>query len=124
MEKVKKRKVYVAVTAVILLLCIALLIILNLCGAGVPCIFRKLTGWQCAGCGNTRAAISLLKLDFKAMIEYNLLFPLELIYVAWVCFSFSRNYIKTGKATYTTPHISMDIIVLAVMSIWWVVRNL
>ena len=121
---VRKRKIHIAVIVTVLLLCCALLIILSLCGVGVPCIFHKLTGWQCAGCGNTRAAIALFKLDFKGMIEYNLMFPLEMIYVGWMCFSFSKNYIKTGEATYSTPHISMDIIVLAVILIWWIVRNL
>ena len=42
--------------------------------SGVGCMFRYLLGIRCAGCGLTRAYISLFKLDFISAFEYHSLF--------------------------------------------------
>ena len=45
-----------------------------------PCLFRNLAGWECPGCGMTRAVLSLLRGDLAAALHYNrmvvLVFPL------------------------------------------------
>ena len=33
-------------------------------GVGLVCIFNKITGLHCSGCGMTRAVVSLMNLDF------------------------------------------------------------
>lgn len=38
---------------------------------GVPCLFHKITGKYCPGCGITRMCLNLLKLDFKAAFRSN-----------------------------------------------------
>lgn len=38
---------------------------------GIPCIFNKLTGLYCPGCGATRTIISLIKLNFYQALRYN-----------------------------------------------------
>jgi len=44
------------------------------------CLFRNLTGWECPGCGMTRAILSLLRGDLATALHYNrmvvLVFPL------------------------------------------------
>ena len=45
---------------------------------GVTCPIRFLTGVSCAGCGMSRAWLSLLKLDFAAAFAYHPLFWLPL----------------------------------------------
>lgn len=37
----------------------------------IPCPIRFLTGVSCPGCGMTRAALSLLRLDFSAAFHYH-----------------------------------------------------
>ena len=44
------------------------------------CLFKNIFGVNCWGCGLTRAAVSVIQLDFKGAVEYNwrilIVFPL------------------------------------------------
>ncbi|MBR3249075.1 MAG: DUF2752 domain-containing protein [Clostridia bacterium] len=61
---------------------------------GIPCIFNKITGFYCAGCGITRAIYSLIKLDFYQAFRYNMLviilLPFGLVYLVY-------KYLLKGK---------------------------
>lgn len=35
------------------------------------CLFRNITGWECPGCGMTRALVSLSRLDVVGAWHYN-----------------------------------------------------
>lgn len=102
---------------------VAIFYILAKMGIGIPCLFYQITGWQCPGCGNSRAALALMGLDFKGALGYNLLFPLEFGYIGWVLFHCCRNYLRGKGFFYKPPVIGIDIGVLAAVLGWWVVRN-
>ena len=102
---------------------VAVFCILAKMGIGFPCLFYQITGWQCPGCGNSRAAMALLRLDFKGALGYNLLFPLEFGYIGWVLFYCCRNYLRGKGFFYKPPVIGIDIGVLAAVLGWWIVRN-
>ena len=57
--------------SIILLAGILYAVFVRLTGLAVPCIFRTLTGWQCPGCGITRACLSLLKGEIRTSFSYN-----------------------------------------------------
>ena len=40
---------------------------------GIPCVFRKLTGYICPGCGMTHALAEILNGNYKSAWEYNAL---------------------------------------------------
>ena len=103
---------------------VALIYILARHGIGVPCLFLKLTGFQCPGCGNTRAALALLRLDATAAFGYNPLFLLEFFYLLWVLFHCCKSYLKGGRFSYTSPALWLDAAILVVLLAWWVLRNL
>ena len=88
------------------------------------CPFNALTSLRCPGCGNTRAALALLRFDFREAIRQNLLFPLEFFYIGWVYVFSSISYIRRGRFGYTPPCRAFDITVLALVLVWWVVRNI
>lgn len=102
----------------------ALYCALALHGWGIPCIFYRLTGFQCPGCGNTRAALALLQLDIAAAMRYNLLFPLECFYLGWVIFQSCREYLRGRAFAYPMRWKWLDIATMAAVLIWGVVRNL
>lgn len=44
---------------------------LKLTGLAIPCMFRKITGWLCPGCGITTLILCLAKMDFKGAYQAN-----------------------------------------------------
>ena len=106
------------------LLLAVVLSILGLNGIRIPCIFKTITSLSCPGCGNTRAAISLLKFDIISAFKYNALFIIEFSYLIWV-FTFTiKNYTKTQSFRYKSPAIIVDIIVLCLIVAWFIIRNI
>lgn len=69
----------------------------KLTGFGIPCIFYKITGLQCPGCGISRMFMALFRFDFKAAAHYNL-FILSLLPFGLALFTYKNVvFIKTGK---------------------------
>lgn len=101
----------------------AALVLLAKAGIGIGCPFHKLTGLQCPGCGNSRAAMALLRLDFPASFRYNPLFLPQIGYIAWVYLYSSISYLKGKRFTYTPPVPALDVVFLVICLLWGVVRN-
>ena len=102
----------------------AIFVLLAKAGIGIGCPFHKLTGLQCPGCGNSRAVLSLLRLDFATAFRYNMMFLPELLYLLWVYSLASFRYIKEGRFSYKPPFIALDITLLVLIVLWGVVRNI
>ena len=92
-------------------------------GLRIPCVFHVITGLNCPGCGNTRAVMSMLRLDFRGMLHYNLMFPLEMAYLVYLYVASALHYVRTGKATYNPKHKWLDVTLLILLLAWGVVRN-
>lgn len=96
----KKRcliKVFSQISIVLLLGRIYLIIVRKI-GKGIPCIFYKLTGLQCPGCGMTRAMVEIWKGHFRAAFHYNALsltvFPVLCIYMLFRLIHTEMNKVK------------------------------
>ena len=113
-----------AVCAALCLLAAAYCVFVSVNGRGLPCVFNMLTHFKCPGCGNSRAALALLRLDFRAAFGYNALFPLEFLYLGYVFVCGARQYIKTGRVYYDSPHKIIDIITLIIVLLWFILRNI
>lgn len=68
---------------------------------GITCVFLKISGLPCPGCGMTRAILSLVKLDIVSAAKYNItVFFMPYIF-AYVFFDFKskiHNCIMIGIA--------------------------
>ncbi len=93
-------------------------------GLKIFCPVYKLTGFMCPGCGNTRATLALLRFDFKSLLGFNLLYPIEMLYIARVYILCSKNFIKSGQFHYHSRPDWIDIACLFAILIWTVVRNI
>ncbi len=93
-------------------------------GLRLYCPIQKLTGLLCPGCGNTRATLALLRLDLKAMLKFNLLYPVELLYMARIYYLCCKRFIKTGVFQYHTRPDMADITCLSAILLWTILRNI
>ena len=80
-------KKYKKIIITILLLVLFILVYNDI--ISIPCIFHKLTGLYCPGCGATRMVKSILRLDFYQAFRYN---QLLFIYTPFIIVLFI-NYI-------------------------------
>ena len=110
--------------AVILCAAAGVIIFLLQKGFGIPCLFLRLTGLECPGCGNTRAVLALLRLDLPAAFGYNPMFLPELFYIGWVLLHCSRSYLSGKSFSYRPPAPWLDKLLLAAIILWWLIRNL
>lgn len=121
--KIHNKKRFVFLLTLSILLIGLLLGFLAYKGFAIPCIFNKLTGIKCPGCGNTRAAVALLKFDLKAMLRYNLMFVPEMLYIARVYIVCVKNYINDRGFKYQARPDLIDIAFLILLILWTAVRN-
>jgi hypothetical protein len=117
-----RKKNIIVSTLAFLCLCVIFLI-LTIKGFKIYCPFRYITGFNCPGCGNTRAVLSILKLDFKGMLKYNLLFPFEIFYILRVYIICVINYLKGKRFSYNPTSSILDITFLISLVLWTVIRN-
>lgn len=96
-------------------------------GAGwMPgCVFRKTTGFDCPGCGMTRASYAALHGNIGAAFRFNpvgmVLLPLALLALSievagWVRGKPMPLRIRTGRWGAT--------IIVAILIGWWILRNI
>lgn len=99
-------------------------VFVRLTGLAVPCVFRKLTGWLCPGCGITRACLSLMRGDIKASFSYN-----PFLYIAGPCIIYlivkeDMNYIKNNTFQLNRQDTVLTYILIAAALVFGVARNL
>ena len=87
------------------------------------CPFRFLTGWQCPGCGSTRACYQLLHLHPIAAFKLNPLMVMTLPFIVYGFLGFTRSAITGGphRRVFIPPIYLWAWLVLLVF--FWVFRN-
>lgn len=120
----KKRAVHMGLIFLGLCILAAVMIVLGLNGIGIPCVFYKITGIQCPGCGNTRAVLSLVRGDIKAAFEYNAFFLPEILYLLSIYVACTVRYIKGSGFSYYPKVRVIDIVAMVLFLAWGIIRNL
>jgi hypothetical protein len=84
-------------------------------------MFHTLTGWQCPGCGISRAAHAVMHGHMAEALSYNWFFIVSIPYATAVAIVTVwpqlpvRRYITHQYVVYTY---------VALLMVWWVVRNI
>jgi len=120
-----KKIILLILYVVILIIGVYALYCLNMTyNIGLICIYNKITGLYCPGCGMTRAIYSLFKLDFYQAFRYNvfsiILFPILLIYLFGEIYA--RVFDKKNYISSKIPSIYWIIIAVAMIS-YGILRN-
>ncbi len=90
-----------------------------------PCLFHKLTGYQCPGCGIQRAVHHLLHFRLGQACHYNVLAVAALPLIALLIYLENLG----GKRRFTKLHQRLtssrfSIVVLGLILVYWVLRNM
>lgn len=120
-QKQRLRKVLLFTGGVLLILGYALFV--SLAGFGLPCLFKQTLGFECAGCGLSRAAAALIRLDFKTAFGYNAVWPLYLGYVLWAVPAAVIPYVREGRPIDLPRPTWLNWVILGVILAYGVVRN-
>lgn len=88
----------------------------------IPCLFREVTGLQCPGCGTSRMALALMRLDIPAAFVYN---PVAFFsFPAWFLISIGA-FVGRPKALRSSKNLLRILYInIAVYMIFAVLRNL
>ena len=65
----------------------------------LPCIFHKLTGLYCPGCGGTRAVYWLLKGNVAYSLHYHSIVLYGAVLYVWYMLSNTVQYVSRGRIT-------------------------
>ena len=91
----------------------------------LSCMFQKLTGYQCPGCGTQRSIQSLLHLEIRQGILYNpilvVAIPFVIIFVYLEQLNGKKRFPKLNRqisGKYSI--ISVSVIIMA----YWILRNI
>lgn len=89
------------------------------------CVFKKITGLYCPGCGITRCIASILECKFYQAFRYNpllfVLIPFLLPYVIYKYYIYIFN--KTDKITSKIPNVIWWILLIITL-IFGILRNI
>lgn len=93
-------------------------------GIGIPCVFHRVTGLLCPGCGATRCLTALLRLDFAEALRANVALILLSPFWIWLLVAMARGYLA-GTGFRPGPRQQRLIAAaLAFVLLFGVVRNL
>lgn len=97
----------------------------NPVGVFPACLFLRLTGWRCPGCGTTRMSAALLRGDVAGAFYYN---PFTLLLgtgcALWLLWLGARTFRKR----WSPPRLPADsrwwLLIPCLVGAFWVARNL
>lgn len=104
---------------------VAYYIISSKTGFYIPCIFNKITGYKCPGCGITHVLFDLINFKFKEAFMEN---PLVFIYLPFIVMYFLyQTYLyitdKKDEILVKIPDI-FKISILVITILYGIVRNI
>ncbi len=91
-------------------------------GFGIPCIFHRLTGFKCPGCGTTTMLVMLSRLDFKGALGANRFVFATLPFIAFELIFAVTYRIKEKKLPSWNEKLLF--VYIGMLIAWGFIRNL
>ena len=120
------RKFYILGLGVMVTLVLVFLVLVNPATSvfAPKCMFKYLTGYDCPACGIQRAIHTLLNGDVVTALRYNYFLLISIPYFWAVAITtFCKSEI-VSKMSYYVQHPKIVKVVLALIILWWIMRNI
>lgn len=99
-------------------------ILCNITDFRIPCIFHKITGFFCPGCGVTRMCLALLQFDIKTALQSNFAIFISLPFMILYAIRQTIRYIKYGKQNNSKKQSVFFSILAVLLVLFGILRNL
>lgn len=121
-----KKRIIKVISAVAILVTagFAYMIIAQLTGFYIPCVFHSVTGLYCPGCGVSGMCISMAHFDFASAFKHNSAIFIMLPLFAILFVTIIYKYIKTGSFMTSKWQNILIYIMIAVLLVFAVLRNI
>lgn len=95
-------------------------------GAGdtTTCLLKLTTGFDCPGCGGTRAFYFMVQGDLPAAARHHLLLVLVLPFLVWAYLAWSGNRIFGWRLPQLRPGPRTFVVVAITLAVFTIARNL
>ena len=90
----------------------------------IPCIFHKITGLYCPGCGITRMIYALLSGQIYAAFRYNMLIFCSLPFILFLIIEYIHAKSKGNIPLYKKIPNSIWITLIIILLVWMIIRNI
>lgn len=91
----------------------------------LPCLFHRLTGWDCPLCGGQRMLVALLHADFRAAFALNPFLMCSLpLYLLWVVCYIKPKFLQQSTVISRLCSDSAIFIYIFIALLWGIIRNL
>ncbi len=84
-----------------------------------PCFFKKWTGFDCAGCGSTRACYQLMHGNIAQAADHNIML---LLFIPVIVIGIVNVF--TARMQVAWQHLNKPMIVLWLILLFWLLRNI
>ncbi|MBR2301396.1 MAG: DUF2752 domain-containing protein [Bacteroidaceae bacterium] len=88
------------------------------------CIFKQLTGFDCPACGTQRALHAFLNGNIADALHYNPFMIISIPYFAAVLYTTIWESTTATRLRRYVQHSCTILTFLALLIIWWIVRNI
>ena len=120
MTKIKKKKIISFL--ILFFITIIYCIINSFLNIGIPCLFHKITGLYCPGCGITRMISSIINFDFYQAFRYNPL--IFILFILFIIYLIIKLFVKIlFNKNLKIPPIVLNIIIILLI-IFGIMRNI
>lgn len=87
------------------------------------CLFKRLTGLSCPGCGSQRVLHALLHGDLAAAFRANALLVVSIPAIAWLAWLETRR-LRRPELYMRVYSVATIVTVGVILLLWWVLRNI
>lgn len=107
-------------------LCIGLLygVFVKVTGIAIPCVFYRITGWKCPGCGVTRMCLALLQFRWEEAWNCHPMLLAQLPFLGLIALRNVVAYIKNGACHISRFETVVIYICIVLLVAFTVFRNI